>query len=258
MKQFITNQRLAQLAGVGFRSEQIVPSPIIYSRTHTIVPQFLSLSKLPECVLITSFSDDCCTDEMVNELPPNVRMWFSNDTSANHPRVTGVPIGLRTSPEGESLMRKMMDKGRLPERNLVYMNFWRKIARRHKMPNPRRGLYEMFQDKEWITTEGGEAHVPIDHFYEQLVSHPYILSPPGAGPDCHRHWEAILLGSIPIVLKSAVTKILDGLPCFQVNNWDEVTEEILKEELPHLQALFASPKMEICWFDYWQQKILEA
>ena len=255
MKTFINNQRLAQLAGVHFDSEEIQPGPIVYSRTHLIAAQFPLLSTFPECVLITSFSDTECTMAMSRRLPPNVKMWFSNNVSAHHPRIIPVPLGLRTSPESEVILRAVMDKGRLLQRNLVYMNFWRQI---HRPVNPRRGLYEMFKGKEWVTTDGGFNHIPIDRFYEQIASHPYVLSPSGAGPDCHRHWESILLGSIPIVLKSPAMKILYGLPCLQVNNWAEVTEERLIAELPELQKLFQSPLMEICYFEYWKQKILEA
>jgi hypothetical protein len=148
-----------------------------------------------------------------------------------------------------------MDRGRLPERNLVYMNFLRLIRNGE---NPRRGIWEQFCANDWITTEGGFDHVPMEQFYEQIASHPYVLSPPGAGPDCHRHWESILLGSIPIVKKSAATRILDDLPCLQVVTWDEVTVERLEEELPGLRERFNSPKMEILWFEYWEKRIKEA
>lgn len=38
------------------------------------------------------------------------------------------------------------------------------------------------------------------HEYRNLVSNSkFVLSPPGNGPDCHRTWEAIYLGAIPIV-----------------------------------------------------------
>ena len=252
MKTFINNQRLAELAGVTFKSEKIQPGPIVYSRTHTVVKQFGILSHYPECVLVTSFSDADCTDEMANQLPSNVKMWFSNNVMTNSPRVTAVPIGLRTSPEGEVELRKAMDQGRLSERNLVYMNFWRDIR---NGKNPRAGIYEMFGGRNFITTEGGTEHVPMKQFYEQMLSHPFVLSPPGAGPDCHRHWESILLGSIPIVLKSRATEILNGLPCHQVDHWGQVTERKLRKALPRLKQLFDSPRMKICWFDYWKEKI---
>lgn len=255
MKTFINNQRLAQLAGVGFKSETIAPGPIVYSRTHTVTSQFAALAKMPSCVLVTSFSDACCTDAMALRLPPNVRRWFSNNVSSTNPRVTTVPLGLRTSPEGEVVLREVASRGRLPQRNLMYMNFLRQIPRPE---NPRRGLYELFGSKPWITVEGGFQHVNMPHFYEQIASHPYVLSPPGAGPDCHRHWESILLGSVPVVYRSPATKILDDMPCLQVDAWAEVTPERLEAELPGLLERFKSPAMDKCWFEYWQKMILEA
>lgn len=255
MKTFINNQRLAQLAGVTFRSEVVKSGPIVYSRTHLVVEQFPMLEQFGSCVLVTSFSDACCTDEMAKKLPSNVRRWFSNNVTAHNRRVTAVPLGIRTSPDGEVLLRAAIDSGRLQQRNLVYMNFMRHIPRR---VNPRAGLYDMFQPKPWVTTEGGLDHVPMQRFCEQMLSHPFILSPPGAGPDCHRHWEAILLGAIPIVLRSEATRLLDDLPCLQVNGWDEVTEERLRHELPQLTPRFSSPAMEKCWFEPWKKMILES
>lgn len=255
MGTFINNQRLAQLAGVHYNSEALQIAPIVYSRTHTVVQQFHLLRKFPECILVTSFSDDNVTGEMLRKLPPNVRLWFSNNVEVEDERVVAVPIGIRTSPKGEVILRKVINEERPPERNLVYMNFYRRIKRSH---NPRRGIYEQFEDKEWITTEGGFDHVPMDQFYRQIAAHPYVLSPPGAGPDCHRHWESIMLGSIPIVLKSPMTKLLDDLPCLQVENWDEVTPERLQSELEPLRERFKSPAMEKVWFEYWQKRITEA
>jgi len=252
---FINNQRLAQLAGVDFGSELIQPGPIVYSRTHSIVRQFPRLAKFPSCVLITSFSDDCCTSSMIRRLPSNVRRWFSNNVMTRNPRVTAVPIGVRTSQEVEMELRRAIDNGRQSIRNLMYVNFWRQIPR---PINPREGLYEMFSGRPWVTAEGGFGHVPMSEFYTQIASHPYVLSPPGAGPDCHRHWESLLLGSVPVVLRSLATRLLEGLPCLQVASWDEVTEERLVAELPALQARFAMADMDVCWFEYWERRVLAA
>jgi hypothetical protein len=164
-------------------------------------------------------------------------------------------LGLRNSAEAEKLLRKAIRRGRPPKQNLMYVNFWRRLCRK---PHPRRGLYEMFGSKPWVTQEGGDEHVPIRHFYHQMASHTFILSPPGAGDDCHRHWESILLGSIPIVKRSSVTRILDGLPCLQVDDWGEVTEVRLQEERIRLEPLFHSPRMKVIWLDYWKKRIMEA
>jgi hypothetical protein len=255
MNTFINNQRLAQLAGVNFDSETIKPGPIVYSRTHLVCAQFQELAQMGSCVLITSFSDACCTDDMAARLPQNVRKWFSNNVTTHNERVVTVPLGIRTSSEGEAYLRAAIARGRRQQRKMVYMNFWRRIRNGN---NPRRGLYEMFLAKPWITYEGGFQHVPMPQFYEQIASHPFVLSPPGAGPDCHRHWESMMLGSIPIVLRSDATRILDDMPCLQVNNWGEVTEQRLRAELPKLTPRFASPAMDKCWFEPWRKMILEA
>ena len=254
MTTFINNQRLARLAGVDFNSEQVVPGPLMYSRTHTIMSQMDLISQCGPCVLITSFSDSCCTQDMANQLPENVIRWYSNNVTADHPRVRPVPIGLRTSPEGETVLRKALDVGRLPQRNYVYMNFYRRIGR---MNNPRRGLYERFGGRSYITVEGGFDHVSMTKFYEQIASHQYVISPPGAGPDCHRHWEAILLGSIPIVKRCPAMKMMEGFPCLLIDIWDEVNRGNLERQLPGLLKKFDDKEMmKRVWFEYWRDEIL--
>jgi hypothetical protein len=43
--------------------------------------------------------------------------------------------------------------------------------------------------------------------------------------DCHRTWEAILLGSIPIVKRSIFTEIFSDLPVIILDDWSECYRE---------------------------------
>lgn len=54
----------------------------------------------------------------------------------------------------------------------------------------------------------------------------FVLSPPGNGVDCHRTWEAIYLGSIPVVLKRAWPFAHVDLPVLVTDQWDDVLELI--------------------------------
>jgi hypothetical protein len=68
--------------------------------------------------------------------------------------------------------------------------------------------------------------------YRELVANSkYVLSPPGSGTDCHRTWEAIYLGAIPIVLRSTWGFPEGELPVLIVNDWDEVPRKILHSEI---------------------------
>lgn len=53
----------------------------------------------------------------------------------------------------------------------------------------------------------------------------FIVSPEGVGVDCHRTWEAIALGVIPIIKKNPITSIFDDLPVIIVDHWSEVNKE---------------------------------
>lgn len=71
-----------------------------------------------------------------------------------------------------------------------------------------------------------EAHpLPRLSSWQRMSQFMFVLSPEGYGHDCHRTWEAIALGCIPIVKKSGFTSIFDGLPVWVVDDWSEVNKE---------------------------------
>lgn len=248
----INNQRMAEIAGVDFNTEHVRGGPIVYSRTHTVHREWSAIGRLGPVRLVTSFSDACVTDELAAKLPRNVELWFSNNVMTYNPRVIPIPIGIRHSHDVEANLRHAMDAGRMQQRNLAYLCCLRNIPRD---PNPREGIYEQFSGLQWVTAEGGFEHVPVDQFYAGLRSHAFTISPPGAGPDCHRHWEAMLLGCIPIVIKSRATDILSDMPCLRVENWGQVTEDLLLRERKALAIRFKWPSMRKCFMEYWAPRI---
>ena len=63
--------------------------------------------------------------------------------------------------------------------------------------------------------------------YRELVSKSqFVLSPPGNGADCHRTWEAIYLGAIPIVHKDFWPFSHLDLPVLVVDDWFNVPQQI--------------------------------
>jgi hypothetical protein len=50
----------------------------------------------------------------------------------------------------------------------------------------------------------------------------FVLSPPGNGPDCHRTWEAMYLGAIPVVKESSWPFRHLNLPVHVVSNWENL------------------------------------
>lgn len=72
--------------------------------------------------------------------------------------------------------------------------------------------------------------------YQNLLSQSYFtLSPPGNGPDCHRTWEAIYRGSVPIVLRSAWPFPDAQLPVLVVDDWWQA-EDLFRDQASLLET----------------------
>ena len=58
--------------------------------------------------------------------------------------------------------------------------------------------------------------------YRQAVCESlFVLSPPGRGLDCHRTWEAIYLGAVPVVLEGTLSpELLRNLPIHSVSSYE--------------------------------------
>jgi hypothetical protein len=87
--------------------------------------------------------------------------------------------------------------------------------------------------------------------WSNMVKYKFVLSPPGNGIDCYRTYEAIALGCIPIIKSSPLDSLYEGLPVIIINDWSEVTSELLEKEYNYNMEIY-SEKM---YLQYWIDKI---
>lgn len=73
-----------------------------------------------------------------------------------------------------------------------------------------------------------------DESWALNASFAFTASPLGNGLDCHRTWEAMLLGSIPVVVKSPLDPLYEDLPVLILDSWSEMTTTRLSEELERM------------------------
>ena len=85
-----------------------------------------------------------------------------------------------------------------------------------------------------------------------LKSSKFTVSPPGLGWDCHRTWESVLFGSIPIVLSSATyCDLYRDSPVMVVDGWGQVTRDSLE------RYEVSSTNRDVIFVDYWLDRIRE-
>ena len=53
----------------------------------------------------------------------------------------------------------------------------------------------------------------------------FVISPPGNGVDCHRTWEAIYMGAVPVVLRDRLAASLaEDMPILCVDSYEEILD----------------------------------
>ena len=207
-----------------------VEQPIFFIETHRILDLFKVINLFPDknCKIIAHNSDGTFGKDILNYIPKNVtKFWCQNYNFIETDIVKSLPIGLErkrwfSEQKKQEVLREMIDTP-IEKENLVYMNFEIKT-------NPfRREVYDILKNKNYINTEmignGGD----YKNYLENLKKHKFVISPPGNGIDCHRNWEAIYLGCVPIVLDSHFVRNIYGNSVLIVNNYSEIDSINLEE-----------------------------
>lgn len=141
--------------------------------------------------------------------------------------VTSIPIGFSDNWADQFTQRVMIQSyaalaaSDTRKEHLLYLNF-----RLNSNKAARHECHLMFHDKEWVTK--GQYGTNMSTFYETLYKSEYILSPVGAGPDCHRTYEAIYFDVVPIVLSSPLDTFYASFPIVIVEKWSDVSEDFLQ------------------------------
>ena len=82
----------------------------------------------------------------------------------------------------------------------------------------------------------------------------FVVSPPGEGLDCHRTWEALCLGCIPILISSPLDDLFEDLPVLIVSSWSDISQNLLdKTILEYKNRAFNMEKLKL---SYWTDKML--
>lgn len=169
-----------------------------------------------------------------------VAAWFvQNIDREPSEKLIPIPIGLanRCWPHGDF---RLFDQIAPQERSIfIYLNF---------SLSPERIACENHFALMGIRKEPPK---PYASYLEDLSRSVFVISPPGGGLDCHRTWEALLMGCYPVVISNTLNPLYEDLPVVIVKDWNEVTEEFLEAEYRALK----SGAREKLYFPYWEQKV---
>ena len=88
-----------------------------------------------------------------------------------------------------------------------------------------------------------------------LEKYKFCVCPPGRGIDTHRCWEALMVGTIPIVLSSSLNSLYINLPVLVLENLNIITEAYLNKEYSRL--IKQRYKFEKLYSHYWKNELFK-
>ena len=150
--------------------------------------------------------------------------WYAQNANFEHMRLKSIPLGLANkrwihgSPEELDNVKTQEIK----KEHLLYMNFDLNTNR-----EKRSQVFNTFVEKDYVLYADKK---PFKEYLKDLKSCKYALSPPGAGIDCHRIWESLSVGTIPIVERCHNISFYKHLPIMIIDDWNTVTQEFLEDE----------------------------
>lgn len=205
---------------------------------------------------------DVLSEKGFHELMANKYLvhWFCQNMVEIHPKITVMPIGMdyhtmtkrdvwgpiAPPVEQEKLLNSVKTVSK--KQTMCYANF--QFLMTTKYGNDRQtAIKEVPQDLVFYEP----TRIPRLETWKKQSKFAFVISPHGNGLDCHRTWEALAIGCIPIVRTSKIDNLFEELPVLIVKEWHDITKELLENTIEEFKN--KTFNMERLSLKYWIDKI---
>ncbi|KAJ3268031.1 hypothetical protein HDV01_003520 [Terramyces sp. JEL0728] len=204
--------------------------------------------------------------------PPMIAHWFAQHCrpdAKEYDWVTCIPLGLNqwmdtrenyhsyAKTHGHVMNRLEGGKPHWkPAEKSVVANF-----RISTNPGQRQPAWDYFCGEEFAKTGGSsfcfykgvDKNFTFVDIFDIIANARFVVSPAGSAIDCYRTYEALFLGSYPIVKTSQLDVLFQDLPVLIVDDFKQVTAELLEETYHRFRN--RDWNFEKLYHTYWQNVI---
>jgi len=205
--------------------------------------------------LVKGWKKEGCSKQMIWDYldhPDTLAAFTMQFQQLHHPKVHSLPLGILNKQKVGLLLKQLASSPPHQRTQLLMIN---------SKPRPMRAkavsaVIENFHGT--IRNTYGKDPKSFENYWNEMKRSKFILSPGGLGIDCYRHWEAIVMGTIPVVetlnRTDAWFETFDDLPVVFVDAYDNLTPEYLEREYERIISKARTYKYEKLtkqwWVDY--------
>lgn len=187
-----------------------------------LIDQFIeSCHQIPNIeTLVIGESDVTQGEQNLSKLYSKVGQVFSNNLVGKSDRCFPVPLGIeRQAYRSAGRVRNFQKKYeiKISDRTIPFLIAWNDAT------NAKRPIYraEFQNHSDSLVINQRVAASTIHKLMRKTM---FVPSPAGNGIDCHRTWEALYLGAVPVVLRSEYFGE-SNWPVLVVDSWSELLEK---------------------------------
>jgi hypothetical protein len=241
---------------------------IFFCKRDYIFDEFKLINELShDVILIVGNSDYVIDDNLVSQMPKNIKFIFSPNNISKSNRVISLPLGLDNCNNsfrgdyhgigyGNSCQEYNLnqlsedDWGILPT-NFIYSNFNIMTNFEHRSI-----IKNICSDSPFIDVEF--SNISTIDFYRKILSYQSVVCPSGNGPDTHRFYETLYLKRIPIVFNQIMyNNLYKNFPCLLINDLTKLFDyNYLNHEIHKLKN--QNFNLDLLTINYWKNKILSS
>lgn len=156
---------------------------------------------------------------------PLLNKIFTQNMDVIHPRVFPLPIGFANSmwAHGKHSIYSTVYNMDISKTKNIYFYFNIGTARQK-----RQLCYNEVVKRPNVSWNNRRSY---KKYLIELKSHKYAISPEGNGIDCHRFWECLYMGVIPICKKNILVEYYKQFfPIIVLDNWSDLDPVLLEQQ----------------------------
>jgi hypothetical protein len=221
----------------------------------SLIPELLQLLKSNKIqsknkalfILITEADNIFKTQELEALLNISEKIFASN-LLGEHDKILKIPLGLEKQSFRSAGRRSDFIKQKRTSKERKY-NF---IIAWNDETNKNRNSYrrKFFAARKSLVINN---RISARTLHKLMLKSLFVPSPAGNGLDCHRTWEALYLGCVPVVLSQDFCGDVTW-PVLVVENWEELINKSQKE----LESIFNLNRMNFEESIEWSRGLIES
>lgn len=174
--------------------------------------------------------------------------WYASNIQFENQKLVALPLGIANSQWSHGNINNLdsIRNENIKKSKLVYKNF---------NINTNKNRYNI---SKILSNNGIHMQPPTDNmsYLREIANSYFCICPPGNGLDCHRTWECLYLGCVPIVQSHVHNNAFKDLPIIVVDDWGEINTQFLENKISGLYN-YKKHNSEMLNLTYWKDRINE-